>query len=78
MNDSHEFSLKQKPEPTKNMLARLFLIGVTALTGCTSGMTESPSSSVGQSPVITAPSNSTGTPVTVSGYVDTSATTQMK
>jgi hypothetical protein len=34
--------------------------------------------SVGQLPIITSPSTSTGTPVTVSGYLETSATTQMK
>jgi len=56
----------------------VLLIGVTGTIGCSAGMTETPTSEVSRSPVISPAATCTGTPVTISRYVDTSATTQVK
>jgi len=56
----------------------LFFIGVAALTGCTTGTTETSSTTTSSSPIIPPSAVSSGTPVTMSGYLDTSVTSQVK
>jgi hypothetical protein len=56
----------------------LFFAAITGLTGCATDSAP-PSSTADNSPVITAPAGSASeTPVTMSGYVETSGTAQVK
>jgi hypothetical protein len=73
------FRIKPKKVAPSLMKICLALALVAALAGCATDSPVSPSSaSAGDSPVIVAPANSSATPVTLSGYVDTSVTTQSK
>ena len=56
----------------------LFVIGVVALTSCSTGTTETTSTTTSSSPIIPPSAVSSGTPVTMSGYLDTSVTSQVK
>jgi hypothetical protein len=56
----------------------LLWVGVAGLTGCASEGAPPSASSSESSPLITNPHSGGGTPVTLSGYVDTSASTEVK